>query len=175
MLMKWMNIIYEKECNLFYLLNSLFERKKLNTFFRHITHLGGARMTISITMLILLFSTMPIRLWGIQSAVSLAGSHLLVALIKKVYPRNRPYLSLAQARVLPNPLKDHSFPSGHSTAIFSLVTPYIIHVPSLAVLLLPAALCVGFSRIFLGLHYPSDVLVGSILGTMFGILAVWFI
>ncbi len=173
--MRWINSLYEKECDLFYFLNSHFERRTLNIFFRNITHLGGAVITISVSALVILLAEMPVRLWGFQSAAALAGSHLLVAFFKKIYPRNRPYISLAEAKVLPNPLKDHSFPSGHTTAVFSLVVPYVIHAPSLAVVLLPVAALVGLSRIFLGLHYPSDVLAGAFIGILFGVFAVWLI
>jgi undecaprenyl-diphosphatase len=43
-----------------------------------------------------------------------------------------------------------------------------LYFPALAVLFLPLAIFVGISRIFLGLHYPSDVLIGSLLGMVTG-------
>lgn len=173
MITKWVNHLHHWECGLFLSLNSRFDRQHLNLFFRQITHLGGARFTISITIAIILISFMPLKMWAIESAIALATSHMLVSIIKKLYPRSRPYLSVTHAKVVDNPLKDHSFPSGHTTAIFSLITPYVIHLPILAIFLYPLALLVGASRVFLGLHYPSDVLVGSIIGTVFGVLVVF--
>jgi undecaprenyl-diphosphatase len=175
MITKWVNHLYQLECGMFLSLNSHFDRQQLNVFFRYITNLGGASGTVGLTLLIILISDMPVRMWGIESAVSLASSHIFVSFIKKVYPRSRPYLSVSQARVTENPLKDHSFPSGHTTAIFSLITPYVIHMSILGFFLYPLALCVGVSRVFLGLHYPSDVLAGSIVGTAFGIIIVFLI
>ena len=174
MITKVANHLYQYECTLFLSINSQFDRQRLKIFFSLITHMGGAVLTIGITLLLILISTnMPIQKWGIESALALASSHILVTLIKKIYPRNRPYRSLSQARVVVNPLMDHSFPSGHTTAIFSVITPYILHMPILGFILYPIACCVGVSRVFLGLHYPSDVLFGAIVGSVFGMLVFY--
>ncbi|PJH69213.1 phosphatase PAP2 family protein, partial [Salmonella enterica subsp. enterica serovar Typhimurium] len=70
--------------------------------------------------------------------------------------------------VMKNPLQDHSFPSGHTTAIFSVIIPFILLDWMLMFLLLPIGIIVGVSRIYLGLHFPSDVLGGSLLGSFAG-------
>lgn len=172
MLVKWVESLYKFECHLFRTLNRQFERKSLNAFFRQITHLGGAWFTIAVTLIIIVFAEIPVKMWGIQSAAALTTSHILVSIVKKLYPRSRPYLALQDARVPANPLTDHSFPSGHTTAIFSIITPFIVQMPILSLILYPFGISVGMSRVFLGLHYPSDVLAGSIVGTLFGILMV---
>lgn len=173
MLTKWVHQLYQFECDLFLSVNNRYDRVFLNVFFRNITHLGGATATISIPLLLILFFDSQVRNWGIASAASLLFSHLFVVFMKKIYPRARPYLSVSNARVGENPLKDHSFPSGHTTAIFSIITPFILHMPILSMILYPLAACVGISRVFLGLHYPSDVLAGVFVGTVFGFLAVY--
>lgn len=78
----------------------------------------------------------------------------------------RPRPCARHGRILPRvaPLDEYSFPSGytlHATA-FTLVTLY--SYPTLAWLLLPFATLVALSRVALGLHYPSDVLAGALLG-----------
>jgi len=135
------------------------------------THLGGAFCTISACLSLLLFGSGSVRTAGIASAIALLVSHLQVMLIKKLYPRKRPYLTLKETQVLQNPLKDHSFPSGHTTAAFSVITPLMIFFPILALLLIPVGISVGLSRIYLGLHYPSDVLAGTALGVSVGTLS----
>lgn len=172
MLVKWVESLYKFECHLFRTLNRQFERKRLNAFFRQITNLGGAWYTIAVTLFIVVFAEIPVKMWGVQSAAALTSSHIVVSIIKKLYPRSRPYLALQDTRVPANPLSDHSFPSGHTTAIFSIITPFIFHMPILGIILYPVGLSVGLSRVFLGLHYPSDVLAGSIVGTIFGMLMV---
>lgn len=163
--------MYNFECRIFLGMNSLFHQKALNRYFRSSTHLGGAFCTIFASLLPIVFGEGNIRLAGAASALALLLSHLQVLLIKKLYPRKRPYITLKQAKVLNNPLKDHSFPSGHTTAVFSVITPVIVFFPILALLLIPAGITVGLSRIYLGLHYPSDVLAGMVLGVSAGILS----
>ncbi|MGV2686250.1 phosphatase PAP2 family protein, partial [Clostridium perfringens] len=70
------------------------------------------------------------------------------------------------------PMKDHSFPSGHSTAIFSIITPCLFITPWLSLLLILLALTVSLSRIYLGFHYPSDCLAGCFVGTTSALLIV---
>jgi undecaprenyl-diphosphatase len=170
---KYMNYLYEMECKFFRVINQNFKRKYLNQFFHGITHLGGATFTITATLLILFFSTGQLKMTALASAISLTISHLPVAIMKKLYPRKRPYLVLDEIFVTDKPLKDHSFPSGHTTAIFAFIMPFILYSPlnSISILLLFLAITVGLSRMVLGLHYPSDVIVGCVLGSLAGLLA----
>ncbi|KAA6481629.1 PAP2 family protein [Bacillus swezeyi] len=163
--------MYNFECRIFLGMNSLFHQKTLNCYFRSSTHLGGAFCTILASLSLIIFGAGNVRLAGAAAAIALLIGHLQVVLIKKLYPRKRPYMTLKQTQVLKDPLKDHSFPSGHTTAVFSVITPIVVFFPILALLLIPLGISVGLSRIYLGLHYPSDVLVGMILGVSVGVLS----
>jgi len=162
---------YQFECQIFKKVNSHFDKKILNLFFRTVTHAGGAMFTIGSTVLFILLTSNSMKITAISSAVALAISHLPVQMIKKFFPRKRPYLTLEKTKVQLNPLQDHSFPSGHTTAIFSIIIPYVLLHPYLSLILFPLGFCVGLSRIYLGLHYPSDCIAGFLLGTGVGTLS----
>ncbi|MDR7078546.1 undecaprenyl-diphosphatase [Neobacillus niacini] len=173
--MRIIQSFYHLECKVFQEINSHFDKKIFNLFFRTITHIGGALFISVTTLLLIILTSNQTRLAAISSAAALALSHIPVQLVKKLFPRKRPYLLIETTKILPNPLKDHSFPSGHTTAVFSVIVPFVLLTPLLAFYLIPLGISVGISRIYLGLHYPSDVIAGAILGACFGNLCYYFL
>jgi undecaprenyl-diphosphatase len=159
------------ENRMFSFVNQRIQHTVLGFFFNTVTHMGGATATIAASLLIALIGHGALRTAAWQSLAALTLSHIPVAFIKKKYPRLRPYLVLPDTITCKKPLKDHSFPSGHTTAIFSSVVPYVLAFPVSGFLLLPLAVSVGMSRMYLGLHYPSDVAVGGIIGTTAAVVA----
>lgn len=145
-------------------------RERAFRLFSYLTHLGGSISTIGFTLMMAFASYGLLRRAAIVSLIALTLSHLPVALIKRRFPRIRPHLALEKTETGRKPLIDPSFPSGHSTAIFSVLIPYVLWLPVLGFLLVPLAISVSASRIVLGLHYPSDCLVGALLGTLTAML-----
>ena len=105
------------------------------------------------------------------SAAAVAG--LVVTLGKGLFDRARPPLaepSLAAVGVVPD---SASFPSGHSATAFAAAVAVGLLHPRLRKPLLALAALVAVSRVYLGVHYWSDVLVGSALGAAIGLGTVW--
>lgn len=86
--------------------------------------------------------------------------------IKQVFRRQRPYVSVVRAVVIGKKPGNYSFPSGHSAAAFGGAYLLSRHYPRLAPLFYAIAATVGFSRVYLGAHYPGDVLSGAATGTI---------
>lgn len=162
------------ETRLFHFVNQRIQHNYLNYFFTRITHLGGATATIMISLCMAIFGNGSLRIAGLQSLLALTISHIPVAIMKKRYPRLRPYLVHPQTITYKNPLTDHSFPSGHTTAIFSIMIPIVFAFPILGLGLIPLAFIVGMSRIYLGLHYPSDCIVGCLIGSTASLATIAF-
>lgn len=100
---------------------------------------------------------------------------LVVELVKVLMQRKRPYSFLPDIRILGRRERGHSFPSGHTSQAFflaSLLSHYFMANLSLSVLLYAVALTIGITRIYVGMHYPRDVLGGIILGTTWGMIAI---
>ncbi len=154
---------------LLYFVNNQLKCSFLDWWMPKVTHLGGATSTISLFMLLFTLEHFQFGI-GLEGLISLSASHLIVHLLKKRFNRHRPYLVHGQIHTFANPLKDYSFPSGHTTAIFSVATTLSLFIPAFVSVMLPVAVIVGLSRIYLGLHYPTDVIIGAFIGSMTAII-----
>lgn len=97
---------------------------------------------------------------------------LLVTLIKVFTDRARPFNLLRETRVIGWRVPSLSFPSGHTAQTFFVMTVAInyFQLPLIvAIGLYGIGLLVGFTRIYLGVHYPRDVIAGAILGLVWGL------
>lgn len=158
----------------FFFVNKQLRNKLFDIIMPRLTHMGGGRFLLSLLAIVFLLSEGELRLWTVQALFSLMVSHLIARVIKKAWARTRPYNALANAMLTANPMKDYSFPSGHTTAAFSVAVIYSLQMPVLTVFLLALAFMISMSRMYLGLHYPSDCISGVILGAGTSILTLIF-
>lgn len=84
--------------------------------------------------------------------------------IKRFFRRKRPFISIVRAIVVGRKPGSYSFPSGHTASAFAGATLLARHFPRYRGLLYFVASLVGFSRIYLGAHYPGDVVSGGLTG-----------
>jgi undecaprenyl-diphosphatase len=138
-----------------------------------VTHLGGTGPSLAAAGLPWL-ACCELRQAGELALATLVISHLLVQLVKRTVGRNRPSTWGDLCAAVREPDR-FSFPSGHATASLAVALAYALVFPLWAGPLLLLALLVGFSRVRLGVHYPSDVVVGQLLAalTAAGVAVLW--
>lgn len=136
---------------------------------RLVTNLGGASSTIALALAPMLAGDEARRVaWN--AFLTLAISHALVQLAKRTIGRRRP--SHAGIDALVCEPDRFSFPSGHAAAAMSLAFVYAMSVPWMAPVVLALAALVGLSRVVLGVHYVSDVVVGQALAVLTGAMVL---
>lgn len=94
--------------------------------------------------------------------------------LKNTLKRRRPPEAIPSFQAVITASDKFSFPSGHTAGAFLLATLALLVYGSAAWILLPWAICVGVSRIVLGVHFPGDIIAGAILGTSIGYYAASF-
>lgn len=160
------------DARIFLLLNQRGYPKWLDDGMWLFTQLGNMLAALSAA---LLFFLLGYRHLAIEITFGTLTLWLLVETIKALAERDRPFLTLEQTRVIGWREKGASFPSGHTTQIFFMTMLLILRFNLGAVIslgLIAVAGFVGFTRIYVGAHYPRDVVGGAVLGSIWGILAI---
>lgn len=96
----------------------------------------------------------------------------LYFVLKSYFRRNRPPQAIPGFQSVVQPSDQFSFPSGHTSAAFLVATLLTAAAPLLVWVLYPWAVCVGISRVLLGVHFPTDTLAGAILGQSIASLTI---
>lgn len=163
------------ELSLCLALNRVSQRQTIQNLFASISRLGNGVFWY-VLMLILAAFHYPLGMWAAlhMASVSLIGL-LLYKLIKGNMIRQRPSITWASIRRGAPPLDAYSFPSGHTLHAVSFSIIAIYYYPGLAWLLVPFTLLIALSRVILGLHYPTDVAAGAVIGGSLALSSLRFI
>ena len=95
----------------------------------------------------------------------------LYLLLKKGLKRNRPAAALPNFNSFIIPSDQFSFPSGHTSGAFAIATGLALYFPQFAYVAYLWAALIGFSRVTLGVHFPSDTLAGALMGSLITVTA----
>lgn len=156
-----------------YLINNL-HNNILDKIMIALTNLGDAGIIWIIIAVILLFIKKT-RKCGILMLISMVlGLIIGNGIIKNVVQRQRPcWIDTNILLLIPNPT-DFSFPSGHTLASFEAAVMILLHSKRWGIPAIILSILIAFSRMYLFVHFPTDILGGAILGTLISI-SVYYI
>ncbi|MBT8079193.1 MAG: phosphatase PAP2 family protein [Gammaproteobacteria bacterium] len=167
-----MQILDEAEIAYCLRINKFGRRRWVRQFFSCISKLGdGGIYAVLALLMLLIYGTSAYDEVAVMAVTAVTGIMIYSAL-KKTLMRERPYIS--NGHILPGtaPLDRYSFPSGHTLHAVSFSVMLSHFAPFFVPFVLPFAALVALSRIVLGLHYPSDVLAGVLMGFALGSAAI---
>lgn len=153
------------EVSLCHKMNRMGYYRAIRLFFKAISRLGDGVFWYSLALL------MPIAL-GVEHGLAAVGHMTVTAVIclliysqlKNRLVRQRPFISFKNIEPHTAPLDLYSFPSGHTMNAVNFAILFSWFYPPLAGLVITFAILVALSRVILGMHYPTDVLVGTLIG-----------
>jgi undecaprenyl-diphosphatase len=131
----------------------------------------GLAWYVLLLALPLLYGASALKPAGIMALTGALGV-LIYSLLKRVFVRERPFITHASIDRAAAPLDRYSFPSGHTLHAVAFSWQAGAHFPELLWVLAPLAALIAASRMVLGLHYPSDVLAGGAIGAALALIGL---
>lgn len=168
--------IYMLDAQILLWIQNTLRQPFLNPFMKFVTSLGDSgSIWIFLALFCLFFHKM--RKGGKAVLIALLLSFIVNNLIlKRLFGRIRPYDVIEGLTILIHKPGEFSFPSGHTASSFGAATAFYLNGDKrwgVAAIFLAAA--IGFTRMYVGVHYPTDVLGGMISGIFTGILSSWMV
>ena len=144
----------------------------LDSFFLIVTKIAGSYGQLWIVVGLALLIPKKTRWTGIAVLISYVGVYLFGQMIlKNLISRPRPCQVDQAFEMLVARPSSSSFPSTHSAWTFAAATAIFMKYKKAGIVAFVAAVLIAFSRMYMFLHYPTDVLCGMILGILLGIAA----
>ena len=138
--------------------------RPVGVYFKVIGRLGDGVVWYAMLAALPLVYGKPAILPTLHMAMTALLGVIIYVLLKALLVRERPFASHAGVMAFAQPLNRYSFPSGHTLQAILFLVMLAHYFPDIALIMLPFCISVAASRVILGLHYPSDVLVGAFIG-----------
>lgn len=148
------------------LLNRKFRCQFLDKIMPLITAMGNCGI-VWVLASICLVNNKNYRVKGYMIITSLVITTIIgEGIIKHLIKRTRPFVNMKDSKLLVSKPITYSFPSGHTASSFAAAGIFMNMDSSLSILVVIVASLIAFSRIYLNVHYPTDVVTGIILGLL---------
>lgn len=168
-----MHIIHSIDDNILSFIQEHLKNSVMDTIMPVITSLGNSGI-VWIVIAAILSSMKKYRKYGVMLALALIITLVIGNItLKPLIARTRPFdaNNLKDILLIKAP-KDYSFPSGHTMASFAAATVLIYMDKKVGIIAMILAVLIAFSRLYLYVHYPSDVFAGMILGILSAIISI---
>ncbi len=167
--MNWLN---ETELPILWWIREHLTNPFLDTVMPYISSLARhGEFWILLALILLCFKKT--RKAGMAMGIAMACGYLIGNLgMKNLFARTRPY-DMTEVELLVAKLKDFSFPSGHTLVSFEAATALTVYHRKWGIAAFVLAALIAYSRLYLFVHYPTDVLVGALLGVGIGLVACY--
>ena len=149
----------------------------LDPFMKLYTQLGNTGMLFIVLGLVMLCFQRTRRAGASALCAMLIGLIVVNFTIKPLAARERPWVVMEGFVNLVPEGDPNSFPSGHTNAAFAFALAVCMSAPErwMKIAAVCAAAVMGLSRLYVGVHFPSDVLAGAVIGSLCGLLGAWVV
>ena len=162
--------------DIFNFFNHALQNPVLDGIMPILTHFGDFKFLLLVVIAVILYAQITrrktLKKVAIIALAALLFSDAIAFVLKHMVHEPRPFMSLDNVRLLVREDDLNSFPSGHTTSTVAVVTALILNMKELSkkhylildIALVIFAVLIGFSRMYVGVHYPGDVLAGAVIG-----------
>lgn len=170
-----LEIINKLDINILHFIRNNFSNVFMDKLMILVTSLGDKGL-IWIAIALILLAIKKYRKVGVILLIALLITSLFgEGIVKNIIQRPRAFITYPDISILINPPTSFSFPSGHTASSFAAAVVLGYYFKNWRFLFYFFATLIAFSRLYLFVHYPSDIIVGIILGLTCGLLTIKFI
>ncbi len=175
--MELLELLHQLDVALFYFFNVTLANPVLDAVMPFVTDKHSWYPVWAVTVIGLLWKGGRKGRWAVLVAILAVGlsDPVVSRIMKPLFDRDRPCIALEDVHLLLNRKTSNAMPSAHAANFFAVATAFSYFYRKYQVIFWFLASLVAYSRVAVGVHYPSDILVGSMVGAFFALFWIFLI